>query len=365
MGQFNEYEIFTSGNSGTTWNSLLYVNSIDEGLGHIEFIAADTGCFVPGLFDAQQVNRSANALQNYEVCPAEGTFVVADLEMLHYNEIFVLDYDARFWRLEEDTLSVTAELGLEFYPFNKPILSAATDEHLFIACKAKENGIYKNDLILRSLDGGNSWDTSYLSETVFLNDVQFASGSLGFAVGDNGIILKTENAGESWEIKNSGVQANLISIDFRDPLTWLIGAEGTMLITWDGGDTWVPKYGPNGGGTGNVHFPEKDNIVYVGSTGLWKTDIDFLTGINSSQSLNNSIKLFPNPADSKVCIEVQPNVITLFNIELLNSLGTVLHYRENLSLSYTISLNGLPDGLYFIRILGNDACFKEGLLIQK
>lgn len=364
MGQFNEYEIFASGNSGA-WNSLLYMNSIDLGLGHLEFISADTGCFVSGSFNSQQVYRTANALQVYEVCPAEGDFAEADLEMLSYDEIFVLDYEARFWRLEEDTLRMVSELGLDFSPFDKPILCSPTTEHLFIACKVEENGTYTNDLILRSMNGGNSWDTSYLSETVSLNDIQFASASLGFAVADNGILLKTENGGESWEVKNSGVDDKLYSVDFRDPMTWLIGAESTMLITWDGGETWDPKYGPNGSGAGNVHFPEKDNIVYVGSTGLWKTDIDFLTGINSYHSFDNSIKLFPNPADCLVRIEVQTHVITLFNIELINSIGTVLYYRENLSMSHTISLNSLPDGLYFIRVMGNDVCCTERLLIQK
>src|SRR5262245_25544583 len=53
--------------------------------------------------------------------------------------------------------------------------------------------------IIRSTDGGETWDlTLDMVDSSWLKSVYFINDSMGFAVGNNGSILKTSNAGQSW-----------------------------------------------------------------------------------------------------------------------------------------------------------------------
>lgn len=81
-----------------------------------------------------------------------------------------------------------------------------------------------------------------------LNDVFFLpDGINGFAVGSNGLILRSKDAGRSWEMSNRDPDMRLTDIAFIDSLHGiLVGANysrlfidiGFILTTSDGGTTW-------------------------------------------------------------------------------------------------------------------------------
>src|SRR5436305_66781 len=72
-------------------------------------------------------------------------------------------------------------------------------------------------------------------------------GLVGWAVGDEGAIWHTINAGRDWERQQTGVRASLRSIHFFNPMVgWVVGREelplgagsaGVLLYTNDGGET--------------------------------------------------------------------------------------------------------------------------------
>ncbi len=98
--------------------------------------------------------------------------------------------------------------------------------------------------ILKTVDGGDTWERRIFPEPLILNSVTFAGDGLtGWAVGIDGDILKTVDAGESWERKRSGTSVDLESVTFRrDGRTgWIVGRNGTILKTKDGGETWFPR----------------------------------------------------------------------------------------------------------------------------
>lgn len=67
------------------------------------------------------------------------------------------------------------------------------------------------------------------------------------AVGDNGTIFNSPDAGETWEAKQSGTTNNLTSVSFqRDANGYTnvgiaVGENGTILRTEDGGNTWTSQ----------------------------------------------------------------------------------------------------------------------------
>ncbi len=83
-----------------------------------------------------------------------------------------------------------------------------------------------------------------------LHDVYFADSRRGWAVGDRGTLLVTENGGRRWHVQRTGVTCTLWAIDFVTaeqgmilgggslPLTH--ESRGLILKTLDGGTNWRP-----------------------------------------------------------------------------------------------------------------------------
>jgi len=74
-----------------------------------------------------------------------------------------------------------------------------------------------------------------------LNDV-FTDNQKIWAVGDNGIIIHSNNGGQSWAAQSSGTPSSLWSMTFVNPKTgWAVGVNGTIVATTDGGQSWLPQ----------------------------------------------------------------------------------------------------------------------------
>ena len=72
-----------------------------------------------------------------------------------------------------------------------------------------------------------------------LNDVYFNNLITGYACGDNGLILKTENAGESWTGIDLNIEEDFYSIySIEDDTLWIVGSNNTVLKSIDNGITW-------------------------------------------------------------------------------------------------------------------------------
>src|SRR5450759_3462037 len=72
------------------------------------------------------------------------------------------------------------------------------------------------------------------------NDIHFIDASTGYIIGEEGTILKTIDGGLTWTSLNSGSSAALYGICFLDLNNgYVVGAGGTILKTTDGGDTWT------------------------------------------------------------------------------------------------------------------------------
>jgi len=87
-----------------------------------------------------------------------------------------------------------------------------------------------------------------LGEDAALHDVTFVDVQRGWAVGDRGVVLHTDDGGVHWRVQPSGVNCPLLSVSFVSPERgWIVGGDatplshrtrGTVLRTIDGGRTW-------------------------------------------------------------------------------------------------------------------------------
>jgi photosystem II stability/assembly factor-like uncharacterized protein len=127
--------------------------------------------------------------------------------------------------------------------------------------------------VLLSDDQGKSWRQAREVPTrVLLTSVSFVGDKLGWAAGHWGLILHTEDGGETWKIQRSDttVDQPLFSVHFSDASNGIaVGLWSLAVRTTDGGVSWVPvkfpalsakeKAGPN------IYqvFPAKGSVLYA------------------------------------------------------------------------------------------------------
>jgi photosystem II stability/assembly factor-like uncharacterized protein len=97
-------------------------------------------------------------------------------------------------------------------------------------------------VVLLSKDKGYNWEILPIQGD-FFQDVQFVSDQVGFILGFAGTVLKTNDAGSTWQkIRNARPAGNnvLRAMAFKDEnLGFLVGDNGRFFKTEDGGDSWL------------------------------------------------------------------------------------------------------------------------------
>jgi photosystem II stability/assembly factor-like uncharacterized protein len=96
-------------------------------------------------------------------------------------------------------------------------------------------------IVLVSNDGGESWTQSLVPTRSMLTGVWFHDADLGWAVGHDAVILKTTDGGATWRRVNfqPDLLLPLFDVWFSDAENGIaIGPYGFVLTTADGGETW-------------------------------------------------------------------------------------------------------------------------------
>lgn len=139
-----------------------------------------------------------------------------------------------------------------------------------------------NGLIVKSTDAGQTWsDVNHGLTTQDLNAIKFPSSSVGYIAGAGGSILKTTDGGVTW----SNISANLPSgasgglllgiYSKNTEEIFVVGNPGLILHTTNGGTTWESRNSVTGDGyLRSISF--KNNLVgyVVGNNGLIKQTVD-------------------------------------------------------------------------------------------
>lgn len=122
-------------------------------------------------------------------------------------------------------------------------------------------------IILRTTNAGQTWDSVYGGSRL-LRGIAFTDVNTGFVVGNTGAILKTTNGGVVWNQLNSGTTQNLRSVSFPPTATgftgYVCGFSGMMLKTDDGGANWSVQQTGVTKVLFSVHFYDGVNGISVG-----------------------------------------------------------------------------------------------------
>ncbi len=136
--------------------------------------------------------------------------------------------------------------------------------------------------ILHTSNGGATWNAQTTGPEPFGNynsfsDVYFTDASNGWAVGsrgsgngDNGIVFRTTDGGNTWSNQVQGSARSFTNIHFAGGgMAWITGGDHRLLRSEDNGDTWsVINTGLRSVSTGlkNVYFTDADNGWIIGNS---------------------------------------------------------------------------------------------------
>lgn len=124
--------------------------------------------------------------------------------------------------------------------------------------------------VVYSEDNGITWQQAERVETqVTLTSVVFPSEEIGYAVGHDSIIIKTEDGGKNWRLVHEDFEAEspLLTVFFMTPERGIaMGAFGYMLETTDAGETWEQRQIVEGGEDDfhlNDSFQDKAGSIWI------------------------------------------------------------------------------------------------------
>ncbi|MEK6756184.1 MAG: YCF48-related protein, partial [Bacteroidota bacterium] len=99
-----------------------------------------------------------------------------------------------------------------------------------------------------------------------LRGVSFTDANTGTVVGWNGTILRTTDGGKTWMSQSSGTTNDLQDVSFTNANTGTaVGNSGTILHTTDGGATWTSQSSGTTNPLNGVCFTDANTGTVVGS----------------------------------------------------------------------------------------------------
>jgi len=129
--------------------------------------------------------------------------------------------------------------------------TAATKAMILSAARAGKRIVAVGDhgiVLLSDTDGADFRQAKSVPVRSTLTAVFFIDEKTGWAAGHRGIVLRTDDAGESWKVQraDTSVDQPLFSVHFRDKdRGWAVGLWSLLISTDDGGKTWAPVRLPN------------------------------------------------------------------------------------------------------------------------
>lgn len=102
----------------------------------------------------------------------------------------------------------------------------------------KEGFLLTSNILFKTTDGAANWHEVELPSEIGFTDMEFLDNN-GFITGKLGIILKTEDGGNTWHFSNTRLYPHLNDLEMvtKDSI-FVAGNHGTILFSGNGGQTW-------------------------------------------------------------------------------------------------------------------------------
>ena len=116
----------------------------------------------------------------------------------------------------QGTIFKSTNAGLAWNNISLPLDANFTSLH-FLNADTAFVASQIDGLLGKTVDGGQTWDFDTLA-IPRINSIVFSNDTIGFVLGNNGWLLRTEDAGDSWTRVYTGVTSNLLKGTFKSDI---------------------------------------------------------------------------------------------------------------------------------------------------
>jgi len=232
--------------------------------------------------------------------------------------------------------------------------------------------------ILRTTDGGVSWESQSSGSSNLLLGVSFTDAATGTIVGGGGTILRTTDGGVTWLPQMSGVTTTLTSVMMVSAsVGYVVGDLGVILATTDGGEVWTAQASGTTAGLKEVSFSDATTGTIVGDAGtiLRTTTGGGVTTVGEggqggrpeSWILHQN---YPNPFNPTTVIGFQISDRGFVSLRVYDLLGRdvatlVNEIKEPGSYSVQFDAAGLGSGMYLYRLQAGNVVQTKRMFLLK
>ncbi|MFY0631031.1 MAG: T9SS type A sorting domain-containing protein [Flavobacteriaceae bacterium] len=355
----SDKDIFKTIDEGNTWlplNNPISFNPISSFISYIEFVGNGIGYLAAG----DKIYKTSDDGQNWT--EIRNTFNI--ISMLFIDELngYYSDSLSDDQFVYKTTDGGNTWISVADFAFEKMIF--VSENRGFAIAKPDFNSNSSSKSIYKTEDGGNTWSLSYDSNFVeVVNGFYFINENIGYAVGNEGLILKTINGGVFWdELSTSLGSANVRDVIFLRGVLYILTNE--LFFASQDESNWSL-----------VEDPYVTNITSIG-------DLFFLYGnvgriysnmpnntlstedINDKSILGN---VFPNPTDNIFTIQLTLNSsiksYSLYDLRGKEVLKKEYQVLKNLR---EVDIDNLSKGMYLLRVLNNEGeFFTKKIIVSK
>jgi len=230
----------------------------------------------------------------------------------------------------------------------------------FSTCNVKGN-------IMKTEDGGKTWTTIFNNTYTPLLTIQFTDSNNGFAAGGysagsnlGGNIFRTTDAGKTW-IVNSGTIQYINSLSFLDSKNgYAVGSKGSnysfsglILKTTDGGISWSDITKGTYNELNSVYAVDINSCFIAGLNGTILKTTNGGGMVSGAEVLESGgeFKVYPNPANHKIKIELAGNRQAEITVHIYNLNGVLLLMKLfSFQSSLEMDVSSLAKGMYIIEL---------------
>lgn len=219
-------------------------------------------------------------------------------------------------------------------------------------------------VLLGTKNYGQTWsDISPANVSIY--DYSFPSNNIGYIVGSSGV-LKTTDGGNTWNVLNNsfGITPNKVKFS-NDKLGYISGGLGTLFKTIDGGFNWYNDNSPCAKPIQSIHT--FNDVVYL---------IDSQHKIYTNNLVNAlECDIYPVPCSNQLNIPLScfpENKVS--RIRIFNSLGDIFKVLEfdqvegiakpTLNYIQTIYTSEFPSGVYYLIIESDGYSIKKKFYVD-
>jgi len=240
---------------------------------------------------------------------------------------------------------------------------------------------YGHDMEIQTTDFGRTWTTitnipihsNYISNSITISKQNIII--VGASI-DGYVVLTSHNKGQSWTAVSlpSTTWNELFDVWLSDSTAITVGENGVIYKSTDAGDTWTKQTSPTTNTLRSIVVLPSGHCWIAGAGGFTAQCIDMLVGIESNiNDPPNSLSLaqnYPNPFNPITTISYALPQESHVQLVIYNQLGQQLATLVSISQSagtYSVQWSpaDLPSGIYFYRLQVNKSMIIKKMMYLK